>query len=132
MFIRNFDRDEWDSITNFYDKCTLIDELIKYNNGSFWNDVEQIRANKQRVLADYARKYRDELSGDPKSDEKKLISFDETTDEFNEVYMRRQWRFGYTPDKGIIDARQYLAEIDLGISNSNIGAKLKVLANLKD
>ena len=96
LFIRDLDRDEWDSVTTFYDKCQLIDETIRYNNEAFWRDVEQIRANKQRILADYAKTATDAFSGNQAVDDKSLEKFDEITDSFNTTFMRRQWRFGYT------------------------------------
>lgn len=131
LFIRDFDRDEWDAITSFYNKCELIDETIKFNNAAFWSDVEQIRTNKQRVLADYAKAQSEKLNGDPKHDEEVMKKFNDITEKVDVMYMSRQGRFGYTPDKTIIDARLYIAEIDLGISKSVIGTKLKRLADIE-
>lgn len=131
LFIRDFDRDEWDAITSFYNKCELIDETIKFNNAAFWSDVEQIRTNKQRVLADYAKTQSEKLNGNPKNDELVVKEFDDITEKVDTMYMSRQGRFGYTPDKTIIDARLYIAEIDLGMSKSVIGTKLKKLAHIE-
>jgi hypothetical protein len=131
LFIRDFDRDEWDALTDFYNKCELIDETIKFNNAAFWGDVEQIRANKQRMLADYAKDATDKLTGDPKLDEEIVNGFSKTTDEFDAMYMSRQGRFAYAPDKTIIDARLYMTEIDLGLSKSVIGTKLKKHADIE-
>ena len=131
LFIRDFDRDEWDALTGFYNKCELIDETIKYNNAAFWSDVEQIRANKQRILGDYAKDYAEKLTGTTKTDLATIQKFNEITEKFNTTYMGRQGRFLYTPDKTIIDARLYLNEIDLGLSKTVIGTKLKKLANIE-
>ena len=55
LFSRDFDHDEWEVITDFYNKSRLLDQAIKYNNTAFTNDVEQIRTNKQRIfLASFA------------------------------------------------------------------------------
>lgn len=135
LFIRDFDRDEWDSVTDFYNKCQLIDETIKYNNSSFWNDVEQIRSNKQRLLADYANKAAMGLTGTvdnvTKADEAVVKKFDDITEKFDKIYMGKQGRFGYTPNKTTDDAKLYIDQIDLRISQSNTGSKLKKLANIR-
>jgi cbb3-type cytochrome oxidase subunit 3 len=131
LFIRDFDRDEWDALTGFYNKCELIDETIKYNNAAFWSDVEQIRANKQRILADFAKVKTEKPTGDTKTDEATIQEFNEITEKFDTTYMGRQGRFSYTPDKTIIDARLYMTEIDLGLSKSVIGTKLKRLASIE-
>ncbi len=135
MFIRDLDRDEWDSLSDFYDNCKLIDETIKFNNAAFWNDVEQIRANKQRVLADYAdvsaRKLKGSLKGPVNEEDKVAVEqFDELTEKFDHLYMSKQGRFSYTPQKTLDDARQYVSEIDMRISQKNVGIKLKKLANI--
>lgn len=135
LFIRDFDRDEWDSLTDFYNKCQLIDETIKYNNSSFWNDVEQIRSNKQRLLADYAGAAAKKLTGTvdnvTKEDAETVKAFDDITEKFDKVYMGKQGRFGYTPNKTTDDAKLYMDQINLRISQSNTGSKLKKLANIQ-
>lgn len=135
LFIKDFDRDEWDALTEFYNKCQLIDETIKYNNAAFWDDVEQIRSNKQRLLADYANEATKKLEGTvdnvTEKDAETIKSFDDITEKFDKVYMGKQGRFGYTPQKTLDDAKLYISEINLRISQSNVGTKLKKLANIK-
>jgi hypothetical protein len=135
LFIKDFDRDEWDSLTEFYNKCQLIDETIKYNNAAFWNDVEQIRSNKQRLLADYANEATKKLGGTvdnvTEKDTETIKTFDDVTEKFDKVYMGKQGRFSYTPQKTLDDAKLYIGEINLRISQSNVGTKLKKLANIK-
>jgi|GEM_PF-2322327 len=87
LFIRDFDRDEWDAIISFYNKCELIDETIKFNTAAFWSDVEQIRINKQRVLADYAKDKSEKLNGNPKNNVKVHEEFDEITERVDTMYM---------------------------------------------
>jgi len=135
LFIRDFDRDEWDSLTDFYNKCKLIDETIKYNNDAFWDDVQQIRANKQRLLADYADDATKKLEGTvdnvTEKDATTVQTFNDLTEKFDKLYMSRQDRYSYTPNKTVNDAKMYVGEIDLRISQSNIGTKLKKFAKIK-
>jgi hypothetical protein len=135
LFIKDFDRDEWDSLTDFYNKCELIDETIKYNNAAFWNDVEQIRSNKQRLLADFASASTKALEGTSdtvtEKDTETIKKFDDLTEKFDKVYMSKQDSYSYTPQKTLNDAKLYIGEINLRISQSNVGTKLKKLANIK-
>ncbi len=135
MFIKYFDRDEWDEITEFYNRCQLMDETIKYNNAAFWDDVEQIRSNKQRVFADFASTTAKSLKGTPKNvtdeDEENVVKFDDLTEKFNQIYMGKQGRFSYTPQKTLDDAKMYIDEINLYLSKTSTGTKLKKLANVK-
>lgn len=135
LFIRDFDRDAWDAIADFYDKCQLIDETIKFNNASFWNDVEQIRSNKQRLLADYASSAAKKLKGTVEKvedgDTETLKDFSDLSEKFDQIYMSKQGRFGYTPNKTVNDAKAYIDQVDRRISQSAVGIKLKKLAHIK-
>ncbi len=135
LFIRDFDRDAWDSLTDFYAKCQLIDETIKFNNASFWGDVEQIRSNKQRLLADYSNEAAKKLKGTvekvEEGDADLLKTFNDLTENFDQIYMSRQGRFGYTPNKTVNDAKAYIEQLNLGISQSSVGLTLKRLADIK-
>lgn len=126
LFVRDLDRDEWDLITDFYAKCQLIDEAVKYNNSSFWNDVEQIRANKQRVLADITKEH----IGIPE-EKRNAAEFIKTAEDFDKIYMVRQGQFGYNPQKPINDVRLYLTNLNIQITQTTIGMKLKRLAKIR-
>ena len=41
LFIKSFDRDEWDAINDFYNRCQLIDRAVKYNEAFFQKNEEQ-------------------------------------------------------------------------------------------
>ncbi len=132
LFLRNFDRDEWDSVEDFYNKCRLIDEDIRYNNSAFWSDVEQIRANKQRILADYSRDAVKEINS-----EKDVIKhadileeYKKRTEKFDELYMERQGIFGYNPKKPINDAKQHMIGLTHNLSQTAVGLKLKKIARI--
>jgi len=114
---------------------SLIDETIKANNASFWNDVEQIRSNKQRLLADYASDAVSKLKGTVEKmqdgDANALKQFNDLSEKFDQMYMSRQGRFGYTPNKTVNDAKAYIDQVDRRLSQSAVGIKLKKLANIK-
>ena len=135
LFVRDFDRDEWDAITEFYNKCLLIDDNVKYNNSAFWSDTEEIRANKQRILANYAKNCADELDKLSKNDTEKNIeiieNFKKTTELFDQIFMERQVKFGYNPQKPIIDAKLYITGLAENLTLTAIGTKLKTIAKIE-
>ncbi|HEU5004662.1 MAG TPA: hypothetical protein VFT49_01070 [Candidatus Saccharimonadales bacterium] len=130
LFVRDFDRDEWDAISDFYSRCLLIDEAVKYNNSAFWDDVAQIRVNKQRALAYYAKTAVDELDTSPEDDVK--AEYIRKSDAFNLFYadLERQGKFGYAPVKPINDTKLYLDDLQINLSQTTVGTKLKQLAKV--
>ncbi len=132
LFVRDFDRDEWDAITEFYNKCKLIDDDIRYNNSAFWNDVEEIRANKQRILADYAEALVVKVEKVKAQEEKQKIieEFKKTTELFDSIYMERQGKFIYMPQKPINDAKLHIDGLTMNISQTEVGQKLKKIAKI--
>lgn len=137
LFVKDFDRDGWDTITDFYNKCQLFDEAVTYNKTFFQKNEEQIRINKQRVVADYTKEAVDAISqvndDDPGKEEmavKITEEFIDKTKRFDATYMGRQDLVMYNPQKPINDAKIYLADLKL-ISNTSIGTKLKKVAKIK-
>lgn len=128
LFSRVFDRDEWDMIENFYNKASLLDKAITSNNTAFVNDVEQIRANKQRILADCVKEILDQSKPDEKPEEL-IKKFNDKTKAFDDIYMSKQGEFAYRPQKTINDAKIYLTDLP-SITTSSAGEKLKKLAGV--
>jgi hypothetical protein len=134
MFINDFDAEEWDEISEFYDNCNIIDKLIEYQNSFFWNDVEAIRENKHRMFADFAKKIFDETvekakAGNKVSAEDAIKEAQDMVDAYNNMY-EKTFRL-YAPEAVLTDANKYVDRISLNISQTAIGAKLKKLSGDK-
>lgn len=129
LFSSDFDKDEWDAITDFYNKAHLLDEAIAYNSATFTSNAEQIRINKQRVLADLAKSMIDDFAKDPDNAQDILKSFNERVDLFDKVYSDKHSEFAYTPVKHLEDAKACLEDIIL-LSTTSVGTKLKKLAGI--
>lgn len=137
LFVKDFDRDEWDAVTDFYNKCRLFDETVSYNKTFFQKDEEQIRINKQRIVADYTKEAVDAMmqvnDDDPNKESmaaKITSEFVDKTKRFDDTYMGRQDLVMYSPNKPVNDAKIYLADLKQ-ISNTSIGIKLKKMAGVK-
>jgi len=131
LFVRNFDKDEWESISDFYNKSSLLDQAIKYNKTAFASDVEQIRTNKQRVLATYAEEAVKEAtySKETVNGEQLQETYNLKAKTFDKLYMDKQGEFSYTPQKPKNDARLYLTDMPK-LTTSSVGIKLKKIAKL--
>lgn len=132
IFINNLDADEWDEINEFYDVCGLIDQLIEHQNSFFWNDVEEMRANKQRVAADYTKNEIDDTikgikDGQPiPKAEDTLKNIANKIDAFNESFEKTTRT--YSPERAVSDAIKYSNRISVNLSRSSTGIKLKNIA----
>jgi hypothetical protein len=127
MFVRDFDRDEWDSINNFYDKCHLYDDAVAHKSTAFKKNESEIRTNMHRVTADYIKKLIDD--GGKQLDRQATVAL---IDAFQDEYLGlRQDLNLYQPNKPVFDAKAQLETISDNLSQTNVGTKLKKLAGLK-
>lgn len=127
LFSADFDKDEWEIITNFYSNAKILDEAIRLSNASFNDDITQIRVNKQRVLADITK---DTIDQPIASGEEVFEQYNKKLEVFDKLYMSRQDDFAYTPVKYLNDAKKCLEEL-ANISITNIGTKFKKIIGIK-
>jgi len=127
MLSRFLDRDEWDSIEDFYSRALLLDDTVKYNNQMFRNDVEQIRINKQRAVADFAIDTVNSISDTTNREEVAEI-FSAKVQVYDTLYMSKQGEMTYAPSKIVEDAKKYISNMPKLI-NSSITTKLKAVAH---
>jgi len=133
MFVKDFDKDEWTLISDFYNKAPLIDEAISFNKTAFAGDVDQIRSNRQRLLATYA----EEAVKQAMFPSEPALSTEEIKDIYNKkyeafdiLYMDKQAETQYKPVKPVNDVKMYLADFPR-LTTSAAGIRLKKLAGLK-
>lgn len=127
LFVRDFDRDEWEAISDFFNKAALLDEAVKSNKAAFASDVEQVRANRQRVFATYATELVEEV-GKGKDLKEANETYEAQIKAFDAVYMADQGstKF-YKPQKPVYDAKLYLDNLP-AITTNSAGIKLKKIA----
>lgn len=123
LFAKYLDRDEWDTIEEFYNRATLLDDTISYNNQMFRNDVEQIRINKQRAAADFAIDTVNNIKADTDREQIAQI-FGSKVGVYDTLYMSKQGDMAYAPNRVVDDARKYIDNLP-DILNSSALEKLK-------
>lgn len=128
LFSSDFDKEEWETITDFYANARLLDESITETNRSFGEDIAQIRVNKQRILADITKDTLDQAG--TTDSEQALAKYNQKLEVFDKLYMSRQDDFAYTPVKYLNDAKKCLEDMNK-ISITNIGSKFKKIIGIK-
>jgi hypothetical protein len=135
LFVRDFDWNEWNEITDFYNIAQQYDQAVVYNNSFFPKNEEQIRVNLQRIAADYARKYTKKIFPLSNIDENRIKLHEEfvaLNRQFRDRYMGEDSLYLYSPKKPVSDAKLILNSMNTNISLTTIGTKLKKLANRHD
>ncbi len=132
LFVRDFDRDEWDAITEFYNGCKLYDEAVSYNKSLFQKNEEQIRVNMLKTPADYIREYVDqEPASDDAAETVRLEAAFAKANKFQTTYLSRIASLFYSPQKPLTDAKTAFDSLNITMSQTSIGIKLKKLAGLE-
>lgn len=127
LFAKYLDRDEWDTIEDFYDRSRLLDDVVKYNRQMFRNDVEQIRINKQRAAADFAIDTVNNIAANSMNKEDVANMFSGKVSVYDTLYMSKQGELAYTPNQVTDDAKKYIDNIP-DILNSSAYVKLKSIS----
>jgi hypothetical protein len=127
LFAKYLDRDEWDTIEDFYDRSRLLDDVVKYNRQMFRNDVEQIRINKQRAAADFAIDTVNNIAVNNMNKEDVANMFSGKVSVYDTLYMSKQGELAYTPNQVTDDAKKYIDNIP-DILNSSAYVKLKSIS----
>ncbi|MDZ7786267.1 MAG: hypothetical protein U5L95_04065 [Candidatus Saccharibacteria bacterium] len=129
LFSSNFDKDEWETITDFYQNAKVLDESIKASAASFDDDIRQIRYNKQRMFAEITKDFLDNTG--EQDTESQLKNYNQRMEIFDKLYMSRQEDFAaYTPVKYMNDAKKALEDMEK-LSITTIGKKFKDIIGAK-
>lgn len=136
LFSRDFSRDEWDYITDFYNKAYMFDEAALQNRSYFQKNEEQIRINLHKSLADYVKTAKLKFPVLTATEKNKFQELINQTTNFYQIFMSiitdSNSIFFYSPKKPLDDAKLILNNLNLDISQSSAGLKLKLLANNTD
>lgn len=138
MFVRDFTKEEWDGISDFYNKCKLFDQAVELNDSFFGKDIELARKNAHEALSNSIfLKIKTNLA-DPKKDLAQPEEMTElkkrlkgTKEIIEQIFLDPQQILIYSPNKPINDAIFYITNMNLDLLVSTVGEKLRGLADLK-
>jgi len=134
LFVRDFDRNEWDKITTFYTKCQAYDQAVVFNKASTEKNQQEVRANLQRVLTDHAAQYAKATKVDDK--DVQAVS-DQAYQQLHDAYIERLVGkdsniFTYVPRQSEADAKRALSNLETSLSLTSVGIKLKAMVANKN
>lgn len=135
LFVRDFTRDQWDAISDFYEKCQRFDQAVANNDSYFEKITHQTRVNLQRILADVIKENIDNLPEKPS--DKQVADMNtrigDTLKRFSDDYMAIMQGPGsayfYNPKKPVVDAAKSLNGLNGGLSLTVIGIRLNKIAS---
>jgi hypothetical protein len=136
LFVRDFDRDEWDKITLFYINCQAYDQAVRFNKISTEKNQQAVRENLQRILTDHAAKYVEDTiskpgkpsSATPQSEQQYLA---ERQEYIEQLVGEKGQIFTYVPKQSESDAKRALNNLETSLSITSVGIKLKNIVNKK-
>lgn len=126
LFVRHFDRDEWDLITEFYQTCQLIDTAIMHQSSMFQRNEEQLRINMLKNTAEYIDK-----AIQSNVDQNGHEALVQLATQFQNEYLLQPELTLYTPIKPINDVKKYLSIWTVQLSQTSIGSKFKRIAKIR-
>jgi hypothetical protein len=133
LFISDLDRDDWDSISEFYYNCQLYDEILRKNGDAFGKNEEQIRSTGHRLLEIAAGSMIDEIIDNPTVEAAATAKYNQRAALVNDLYLSsRVHKALYTPQKYYEDGQFFLDALPTDISQKSPGAILKHIARLDD
>lgn len=129
LFSNDFDKDEWITITDFYQNAKVLEDSVRASAASFDDDIRQIRYNKQRMFAEITKDF---IDNPPDGDaESQIKNYNQRIEFFDKLYMSRQEDFAaYTPVKYMNDAKKALEDMEK-LSITSIGSKFKDIIGVK-
>jgi len=127
LFAQDFSPREWDTITNFYNKCLQFDDAVKYDNLSFKQNVEAYRNSVNLVLALKAGELTSNIQDNSDTNETTIVNSEYLNfrDNLTTLYMSANNLYMYSPQKAINDAVAAIKNLDKTLSLTTIGTKLR-------
>jgi hypothetical protein len=135
-FVRDFRRNEWDKITDFYNSCSQYDDAVSFNKNYFGTNVNHVQSQIMRVMADYANEYIEEVTKAKTQDEKDDLKkeYDAKKSRFINSYGVIENGEGfvgpyfYGPQKPALAAQKILSTIETSLSLTSVGLKLRSMS----
>jgi len=129
LFVRDFDRDEWDSLSSFYSRCAIFDDAVIHNNKAFPQNAEQIREAMSQAVTKILTEF---TINNPtaKSGSKPEINAINAASKAHDLILAQAGAlFSYSPRKPILDAQDQLTSIS-SINLEQHILKLKKIAHI--
>jgi len=122
LFVNDFDKNQWNSLNNFYSDCQLLDNALNAYHSSFQKNEEQYRVNIQKTSCNYVKEFLEKPSNLKVSPQNEK-QIQDKIDLFTSIYLKSARV--YTPQKPMIDAKRIISVINTNLSLTSVGDILK-------
>jgi len=137
LFVKDFENiNEFNKITEFYDKCKEYDDAVRLRNSSFYHNQKVLRSNAHNALRRYLEQYIEDTKNMTDQSQLDVIynKYLAKRQLFKDQYLNSSKApeiFTYMPSQPFNNAKRVLGTIDRNLSTSIAGEVLKNLANPK-
>ncbi|MEO5949871.1 MAG: hypothetical protein ABIQ04_00310 [Candidatus Saccharimonadales bacterium] len=124
---RDFSSREWDTVSDFYNRCSRYDKAINYDGSSLEHDIEAFRTSVNGALAfglavtilgDTSVMSDDELDG----------QYVEFRRRVTNTFMKPENLFLYKPNKPLYEATKAIKDLNGTLSLTSVGDKLRKIS----
>lgn len=130
LFVNDLSRDEWDAVTEFYEKSRIYDDAVAYNKTFFQKNEEQIRVVFQGYNQEIVKELLKLEKENPDFEDNYKQSI-EKLERFQDTFLRLPTDLvTYNPKKPINQANKALEDINDKLSLTTIGEKLRKIAKV--
>lgn len=130
LFSSDFNQDEWEAITSFYNLCKLYDEAVENNNSYNEKNFDQFRIHIQDYTAACVKEHYEKLLKASTSSRATEISklIEDKIKNYTNIFLAvaRQ----YHPQDPTLRTKGYLSRINTDILLTSVGIKLRDLAGI--
>lgn len=145
LFIRDFDKDQWALISDFYKSCELLDEAISLNNSFFSKNEQAIRTELYSAFGSFVRQIMDDIKTGTISNPNAVTDTNSSDQDlatqiqgllstqlaaFYELFLQTLNKNNghYSPTKPITDTKAILESMNINILDGVSGEKIKKIA----
>lgn len=127
LFGRDLTSREWDTISEFYNRCIQYDKAVTYDASSLEHDIEALRISVKQALAlGLAITILSDTSG--LSNEELNDAYAEFGNKLTKTYMSPENLYMYKPNKPLNEATKAIKDLDNTLSLTSIGDKLRKMS----
>lgn len=128
LFARMFTPREWDTISDFYNKCLEYDRAVTYDASSLELDIEAFRSSVNNALALVLAVTILNDNGNSLSDDELDAQYVELQRKLTTVFMEPKNLFIYKPTKPLNEAARAIRALDSVMSLTSVGDKLRKIS----
>ncbi|SEL62436.1 hypothetical protein SAMN04488505_102704 [Chitinophaga rupis] len=128
LFAKEFDLDEFKAISDFYNTCDIIEDLVERQNNFVWFAAEERAKTAQRLLGEINLEFQRDIFNQTHTPETAQQKFNAERESITKYYTDDG--YFYAPQKCLDGLRLAVSQLQK-LTITTLGSKLKKIANFK-